>query len=325
MMRSIFMNRPAIRPPRTRLAAADRRSCLRRRTVPLATFVVAGAMGAQASGQFAAEVVEYVPGQGAGNAYRNPLSALGPPTRMTGTTADPDVVTPFQPAWQPDELVTIGAGGRLTLAFAEPVIDDPGNPFGVDLIVFGNAFFTTAAGPPCVQSIYAEGGFVEVSSDGIGFVPVEGVEVDGLFPTLGYLDAEPFGDGPGTLESDFTRPVDPVHAPGMLAGMCWSEVIEAYDGSGGGTPIDLAGTGLDAVRFVRFTVPVDAMFLPELDAVADVAAVGVSGDFDGDGLVDGADLTLLLGAWGDADPTFDLDGDGVITGGDLSILLGSWT
>lgn len=49
-------------------------------------------------------------------------------------------------------------------------------------------------------------------------------------------------------------------------------------------------------------------------------------DLDGDGFVNGADLGILLGAWGPCDgcPP-DLDGDGVVDGADLGTLLGSWT
>ena len=47
------------------------------------------------------------------------------------------------------------------------------------------------------------------------------------------------------------------------------------------------------------------------------------GDLDGDGVVDGADLGLLLGAWGDVAPG-DLNGDGVVDGADLGLLLGGW-
>ncbi len=58
-------------------------------------------------------------------------------------------------------------------------------------------------------------------------------------------------------------------------------------------------------------------------AVADVGPV-IAADFNGDGVVDGGDLTILLGAWGTEDLRIDLDGDGVVTGGDLTILLGEW-
>ena len=47
-------------------------------------------------------------------------------------------------------------------------------------------------------------------------------------------------------------------------------------------------------------------------------------DVNGDGVVDGADLTQLLGAWGTDDARYDLDGSGQVDGGDLTILLGAW-
>jgi len=47
-------------------------------------------------------------------------------------------------------------------------------------------------------------------------------------------------------------------------------------------------------------------------------------DLNGDGIINGADLTILLGAWGSGDPLVDLDGSGVVDGADLTILLGCW-
>ncbi|MBX3354627.1 MAG: hypothetical protein KF724_02890 [Phycisphaeraceae bacterium] len=47
-------------------------------------------------------------------------------------------------------------------------------------------------------------------------------------------------------------------------------------------------------------------------------------DIDGNGLVDGADLAMLLGNWGNFG-VGDLNFDGVVDGQDLSILLGNWT
>jgi len=51
-------------------------------------------------------------------------------------------------------------------------------------------------------------------------------------------------------------------------------------------------------------------------------------DIDSNGVVDGADLAVLLGSWGPCgQPQFceiDLDWDGVVNGADLAILLGQW-
>ncbi len=48
-------------------------------------------------------------------------------------------------------------------------------------------------------------------------------------------------------------------------------------------------------------------------------------DFNGDGIVNAADLAQLLGNWGPgSDPFYDIDGDGVVGAGDLAQLLGLW-
>jgi len=52
---------------------------------------------------------------------------------------------------------------------------------------------------------------------------------------------------------------------------------------------------------------------------------GVSGDINGDGVVDGADLGALLVSWGQAGGPADLNGDGIVDGADLGILLTAWT
>ncbi len=48
------------------------------------------------------------------------------------------------------------------------------------------------------------------------------------------------------------------------------------------------------------------------------------GDVNRDGVVNGADLGMLLGAWGTADRATDLDGNGTVNGADLGMLLGAW-
>jgi hypothetical protein len=46
-------------------------------------------------------------------------------------------------------------------------------------------------------------------------------------------------------------------------------------------------------------------------------------DLDGDEVVDGNDLGVLLGSWGAPGPA-DLNGDGLVDGNDLGIMLGAW-
>jgi hypothetical protein len=100
---------------------------------------------------------------------------------------------------------------------------------------------------------------------------------------------------------------------------------------------------LEDRRTIRYDIDVPALFdgarfvrvaSDEITSVTNVPAAGavmVTGaaraaacpaDRNADGVVDGADLGLLLGEWGA--PDADLTGDGVTDGADLGVLLGGW-
>lgn len=48
------------------------------------------------------------------------------------------------------------------------------------------------------------------------------------------------------------------------------------------------------------------------------------GDVNGDSIVNGIDISLILGFWGGSDRAADLNGDGIVSGADLTIALGDW-
>ena len=79
----------------------------------------------------------------------------------------------------------------------------------------------------------------------------------------------------------------------------------------------------DAGVFVSACLRLDVATDCDRDGVPD-DCVSCPGDLDGDGAVDGSDLSVLLGYWGTANQTADLDGDGTVSGADLSVLLGNW-
>jgi hypothetical protein len=275
----------------------------------------------------ASQVVSYAPGIGAGAAYQQPASALGEPSRFTGTGIEPGAVTPFRPPFLPSEVVSIGRGGHLVLAFADPVVDDPRHPFGIDLIVYGNAFCGDLAYPSGVAGYtFSEGGTIEVSADGVDWRAVPGAVADGGLPTLGWLDTLPYSTAPGAQPTDVALPVDPAVTADTILGLPWGDLVAAYGGGAGGTRIDLSSAGLSSARFVRIRTAADAPAVPEIDAVVAVRPVAPAADLDGDGTVGGADLGLLLGSWGACTGcTADLDEDGAVTGVDLGLLLGAWS
>lgn len=228
--------------------------------------------GALGAGPWASQVVSYGAGQGVQPGYDVPGSALGEPTRFTGVGSFPGAVTPFNPAFLGSEIVSIGTGGHLVLKFDTPVADDPLNPFGVDFLVFGNTGYIDSAFPAgVVGGVFGAGnGVIEVSADGVQWVTVGASAADRPFPTMGYLDlSDPYSTVPGSVLSDFTRPVDPGLDPG---GMSFAHLVSAYDGSGGGTGVDLWLLGLPSISYVRVSNSALGVTV-EIDALADVAPV----------------------------------------------------
>lgn len=213
---------------------------------------------------------DYNPGSNPSFGYTDPNAALGSPARFTGTNAAfnyPSAVTPFNGAFDYDQVVSIGTGGSLTLGFDQPITNNPLNPFGIDLIVFGNTSFIDADFPNgIVGGLFSEGGVVELSADGDAWITATGIVADGMIPTNGWTDlTDPFSTEPGTIPSNFNLPVDPSID---FSGMNFAQLLAAYNGSGGGTGIDIGAYGLSEVSFIRITNPGASNI--EIDAISRV-------------------------------------------------------
>ncbi len=261
------------------------------RLVGVACCACLGAAGAARAGDaWADKVVSYAAGSGGAPGYNNPATALGEPTRFTGVGTFPGAVTPFNSPYLDSEIVSIGTGGSLVVSFDEPVTNDAANPFGIDLLVFGNSFFEDTSYPNgVVGKLVGGAGTIEVSPDGVNWTLVPGTEADGLFPTLGYADlTDPYSKVPGGMLSDFTKPVDPLL---VVAGLDFAQLVLAYNGSGGGAGVDIGALGLSAISFVRVSGAAGGATV-EIDGFSDVTAVPTPGSA---GLVLGAAWWLGVG------------------------------
>lgn len=249
--------------------------------------------------------------------YNQASNVLGHPTMGIFTSSSTygdsgSTINPAYPAWSGGRLLSLvgdddeGTPGFVTIKFDHDVLDDPNNPFGIDFLVFGNAFgvrnskenvqLTT---DPLTVSFTGKGSYenalVEVSQDGETWYPYEkGPYADSFMPTLGYL-YDPAAPDTGLFNGNLywgraaraTRPVNPACSFSSFSGLNLAQVCQRYDGSAGGTGFDLAelplpenGNGVKWIRYVRISCVEESndegdfgYNVPEIDAVADVAPV----------------------------------------------------
>ena len=208
--------------------------------------------------QFADTVVSYTQGAGVISGYNIASSALGAPSQVTpGEFGGP--VDPFDAPYLSSQIVGVGTGGSLTLQFNTPILNHPGNPFGIDFIIFGHAGFSIingdySGGGITDGSFYAGGASsvqVSVSADGATFYklnPLLTPQVDGLFPTDG--SGNPLvAVNPGLSASDFNN-------------LSLSGIRSLYAGSAGGAGFNLnwavnssdQSVFLPSVSYVRLDV-----------------------------------------------------------------------
>lgn len=251
-----------------------------------------------AQNPWAVSVETYVEGSApASGGYTDPTAALGRPTVLTYadyTELEPStVVVPVYPPWEPDEIVSIGEGGKLILEMGKPITNHPRNPYGVDFLVFGNALLSggglydqtkndprtyTLSSSPSLESKWGE---VAVSADGENwfYFPSE-QRVGRLMPTLGKIwTGTEWG-----ADADPTIPPDPTLTLANLADMNLADLCIRYRGGAGGTGFNLDDlivpdgiTLPDAFHYVKIFVQDDGDSLTnrrtEIDAVTVVSPV----------------------------------------------------
>jgi len=255
--------------------------------------------GLQAGGSpYVEEVVSYTPGEGyakefgSGAGYTNTAAVMGPPSRVT---VDPDPqwggtfpVTPFAPPYRREQLLSIGAGGQVTVRLGRPIVDDPSHPFGIDFIVYGNAGFVITNGD------FTGGGITDGSLFGAAEGPVrvevskDNVDYYTLNPSLApVFDSYYPTDGQGTIG----LPVDPSLRSEDFAGKDLVGIRALYGGSAGGTGYDLAWAvdeqgrpvSLEEAWYVRLSV---------LSGHAEVDAIALAVPEPGSGALFGVGIAM---------------------------------
>lgn len=265
--------------------------------------------------------------------YNDPNAVLGEPTtEMIGDLGKTFKASLVYGAWnvtpkgQPTVL-TLFPQSEVIIGFDHKVTDDTNNPYGIDMIVFSNAFFKYQSDEFLIPTSDMEAVYVSASSmplyeewvtvsvaqdpNGPWFSFSNGPAAGSLFPTNPYTWDSVNKQWGGPL--DFLKPVNPDLMMTDFAGLPVSQAITLYDGSAGGTGFDLQWlspadyaalmpdpiTGRKWIQYVKLTSDEHG----EVDALSDVAACGdyqhpfPAGDINLDCRVNLTDLAVLAENW----------------------------
>ncbi len=257
------------------------------------------------AGSYAAGVISYTPGT-ASASFQTPNAALGAPDGISGENPAatnyfgfPNVLSPFSPAYQGDEVVQIGEGGQITLRLANYVNVGAGKRLGVITntgLIDSSPTFTGGNGP--VAATFGGGtARVKVSSDNQTWVDLGLVNFN--IPNLYYVNAGAYDSAaPASPQlTDFGKPFE-----GTLAsfnGKDFAGTVDAFKVaaggySGGGTWLDLSGTGLSQVGYVQFIEEDDGNALT--DNRLSIDAVSIANGAVGTATPEPSGLICLLGA-----------------------------
>lgn len=239
-------------------------------------FAVFAVMTPVATAQHAVEVVEFIPSfnpdpdappnpdTDPAPGLTDPSVALGAPEIITGEVFNfPGEVSVFNPPFQADEIVSIGAGGSLTLRLSNFAIAGEGPELGffTNTGIVAADFVNGIASDP-ISTFGVNDALVEVSEDGVNFVNLGLQTFD--------IPTNVFSDAANTVLADPTQPFE--GSLEAFAGLSLSDpvdfdILELLDGSAGGLFLDISDTGLSQVGFVRLSVPLGGLNF-ELDAVS---------------------------------------------------------
>ena len=226
--------------------------------------------------------------------YNDPTAAVGSPALQFFDPYDGDVTDlvsivdpPFNVTPSGSKmLVEVAGGGQITVQMGRKIYADPHHPYGVDLVVYGYAFFDSLSGGSGPtgngtdlgtltfnsSAFWGHSAVVSVSQDNTNWFTFTNVQE--VFPDEAYRWDDTNASWTKE-EMNPTKPLNPYLYTNNFAGQTVAGVLDQYTGASGGRDYSLAQVGLPWIKYVRIQPgPGDYMVL---DAIAAVNSV-VTGD-----------------------------------------------
>jgi hypothetical protein len=239
--------------------------------------------GSAHAASYASRVVSYAPGT-ASSLWQNPTAALGPASVLTGDNPAasnyfgfPNILSPFSPAYQGDEIVQIGEGGQLTFQLSNFVQVGAGKEIGIYTNVgLIDADYPNGTNTNPATTFGGGSANVSVSADNINWVPL-GSRTFGM-PSFLFPNASPYltSPPPSVFFADFGLPMPSPFS--CFDGKGWMQaqncfLVSPNVWSAGGVWLDLASSGLPQVGYIRFEIPSDGDPNTDLRLALDTVAI----------------------------------------------------
>ena len=200
--------------------------------------------------------------------YNNPAAVLGRPTLRFFDPYDGDVTDrvsiiddPYNVTPDDSDVITeIKSGGQITVNMGRKIYDDPNNPYGIDLIVYGNSFFSASDTSGIISDktdlsvatlstgIYGHQTIVSVSQDGTNWYAFSNTPV--LFPDNAYRWDDTNGSW-SDEEMNPTKPLNPYINTNNFGGQTVANGLDQFVGAAGGTGYALRASSFPWIQYVR--------------------------------------------------------------------------
>jgi hypothetical protein len=181
-------------------------------------------------------------------------------------------------------IAEISSGGQITVKLGRKVYDDPNNPYGTDLIIYGNSFFTGLSGESglindetdlsavtLTSSLFSgHPAVVAVSQDGTNWYTYGNIQTN--FPDEAYRWDDTNSSWTDE-EMNPNKPINPYIYTNDFAGQTVAAALDQFVGAAGGTSCNLAVSDLPWIQYVRIASAPDTYTV--IDAIATVNPVAV--------------------------------------------------